>query len=65
MEVGGHLHAPAALLPGKDPPQVLKRYEAGEAPHPPTDTVGKRKMNSDFSAIQSIACCYTELQGPK
>jgi hypothetical protein len=31
MELSGQLHAPVALLPGKDPP-VLIVYEAGWAP---------------------------------
>jgi hypothetical protein len=45
MEVGGQLHAPAALPPGKDP-----RYEAGWAPQP----VWTRCLREKFPASAGI-----------
>jgi hypothetical protein len=43
MEVGGQLHAPAALPPRKEPPIPI-RQEAGWAPEAGLDAVEQRKI---------------------
>jgi hypothetical protein len=67
LEVGGQLHAPAALLLGKKqlPPPIPIGEEAGWTPEPVWTISNSynpwphRDSNSDLSAIQPIASRYT------
>jgi hypothetical protein len=64
--VSGQLHAPAALPPGKEPPST---HGIGDwvGPRAGLDDVEKEKIldpyqesNSDPSAVQPVASCYTD-----
>jgi hypothetical protein len=66
MEVSGHFHAPAVLLPGKGFPGS-HFTEGYEEPRNGLDAVEKRKIycpcresSPDFWAVQPIAHRYTD-----
>jgi hypothetical protein len=62
--VSDHLHTPAALCPGKEPP-VSIALEVGWAPEPVWTTWGRENIlpyqdsNSDPSVVQPVVSHYT------
>jgi hypothetical protein len=62
MEVSGHVHVPAALSPGKDPPVPIG-CEAGWVPELVWTLPSSEKSCAAWNqtaALQSLTRCYTD-----
>jgi hypothetical protein len=58
MELGGQLHAPASLTPGKDPKCPFHRRLVGLQSQ--TERCGVEKSLSPTPVVKPVACYYAD-----